>query len=583
MSGVLRTPLLCLCLSIIAFLNSNCDRRTSDGGKLNPTGQPPSSGNRLVISKSAGPRTFNRLISADEQTNSLVDCLMGRLIRINRQTQQPEAELALTWQTSPDGKTLICELRRDINFSDGHPFTADDVLFTFQVLNDQAINSPAADPFNFDGRRMKVEKLDPYRVRFVFPAPYAAVERLFDGVSILPRHILEPVYLAGKFEQAWTLSTPPEMIVGLGPFKLKEYVAGQRVTLTRNEHYWKTDGASKRLPYLDELIFSIDPDRNTQLLKFQNGETDLLSPVNAEDAPGLTALEKAGKITVTDLGPSFIREIFWFNLNGGKQPKSGLPLVDPIKLGWFKDLRFRQAVSYAIDREAMVKLVFFGKAAPQWGFLSAGDRLWYNPEIRKYPYDLERAKSLLVEAGFRYQNDQGLLDRQGRPVTFTLITNAGNALRQKMSALIQADLAKLGIKVNLAALESRALLSTINESLNYDACLLAVVSGDADPSSQVNILSSRGITHWWHPRQTRPGTDWEARVDELMQAQMSTLIPTERKRLFDEVQTILAEQQPLIFLVSRHLIVAAKADIGNLKPALLPDFVLWNCEELYRK
>jgi peptide/nickel transport system substrate-binding protein len=152
-----------------------------------------------------------------------------------------------------------------------------------------------------------------------------------------------------------------------------------------------------------------------------------------------------------------------------------------------------------------------------------------------------------------------------------------------MSALIQADLARLGIKVNLATLESRALLSTINESLNYEACLLAIVSGDTDPTSHVNILSSRGMTHWWRPRQAKPATDWEARIDDLMKRQMSTLDPTGRKKLFDEAQTILAEQQPFIFLVSRHLIVASKTGIGNLQPALLPDFVLWNCEELYRQ
>lgn len=508
---------------------------------------------------------------------------MGRLIRINRQTQQPEAELASSWQVSPDGKTLTCDLRRDVKFSDGAPFTADDVIFTFQVLNDPNVASPAADPFDFDGQRMKVEKLDSHKVRFVFPAPYAAAERLFDGISVLPKHILEPVFRDGKFSQAWTLSTPPEQIVGLGPFKLKEYVAGQRIVLARNEHYWKTDAAGKRLPYLNELVFNIDPDRNTQLLKFQQGETDLLSPVNADDVTALTALEQQGKIRITDLGPGLIREIFWFNLNDGKQAKGGKPFVDPVKLSWFKDVRFRQAVSYAIDRESIATVVFAGKATAQYGFLSPGDKLWFNPDVQKYPYDPERARNLLAEAGFRLQNNAELLDAQGRPVAFTLITNAGNAIRQKISAMIQADLARLGIKINLASLESRALLSTINESLNYEACLLAIVSGDTDPASHVNILSSRGMTHWWHPQQKRPATAWEARIDELMKKQTSTLDPAERKNLFDEVQTILAEQQPFIFLASRHLIVAAKADIGNFKPALLPDFVLWNCEELYRK
>jgi peptide/nickel transport system substrate-binding protein len=570
----------CLVLSSLLLLvmtQANC-RRADDGNSAPPT----TVANRLVISKSAGPRTFNRLLAADEQTNSIVDCMMARLIRINRQSLQPEAELASAWQTSPDGKTLTCELRRDVRFSDGQPFTAADVLFTFQALTDPAINAPAADPFNFNGQQMRVEQLDDYKVRFVFPQPYAAAERLFDGVPILPKHVLEPVYRAGQFAQAWTLSTPPAQVVGLGPFKLKEYVAGQHVVLSRNEHYWKTDAAGKHLPYLNELIVKLDPDRNTQLLKFQQGETDLLSPVNADDLATLAPQEQQGKIKVTDLGPSLIRELLWFNLNDGKS-KTRQPLVDPVKLAWFKDVRFRQAVAYAIDREALVKLAFGGKAAPQSGFLSPGDKLWFNPGVKQYPHDLERAKSLLAEAGFKLQADNELRDAQGHPVTFTLLTNAGNVLRQKMSAVIQTDLARLGIKVNLAMLESRALLNTINDSLNYEAGLLAVVSGDADPTSHVNILSSNGSGHWWHPQQAKPATAWEARIDELMKQQVVTLEPVARKRLFDEVQAIMAEEQPLIFLAARHLLVGAKTNIGNLKPALLPDFVLWNSEELYRK
>ncbi len=569
----IESKLLCCCLLIVVALNSACGKQEST--------QPAA--NRLVISKSAGPKTFNRLMAADEQSTSVIDCLMGRLIRINRQTQQPEAELAASWQTSPDGKSFTCELRQDVKFSDGQPFTADDVVFTFQVLNDAEVGSPAADPFDFDGKRISVEKLGSHQVRFDFPVPHPTAERLFDGVPVLPKHILEPVYREGRFAEAWTLSTTPEQIVGLGPFRLKEYVAGQRVVLARNDHYWRLDAAGKRLPYLDEIVFSLDPDRNTQLLKFQQGETDLLSPVNADDVASLTPLEQQGKIKITDLGPSLIREVFWFNLNDGKQPKTGKPLVDPVKLGWFKDARFRQAVSHAIDREAIVRLVFAGKASPQYGFLSPGDKLWFNPQVPTYPYDPARAKSLLAEAGFRLQNDDELFDAAGRPVTFTLLTNAGNVLRQKMSAMIQADLARLGIKLNLAAMESRALLSTINDSMSYEAGLLAIISGDADPNSHVNILASNGLTHWWHPQQKKPATDWEARIDELMKAQTSTLNAAERKKLFDEVQMIMAEQQPFIFLASRHLIVAAKTNIANLKPALLPDFVLWNCEELALK
>ncbi|MFN0083766.1 MAG: ABC transporter substrate-binding protein [Blastocatellia bacterium] len=571
-----RSPLKRLTLRLLPFVFLPAAMEAANG--FQGRDAAPRGGGRIVISKSAGPRTFNRLLSFDDQTTAINNCLMGALIRINRQTQQPEPELAESWKISPDGKAITFRLRRNIKYSDGATLSADDVIFTFQVINDPKVSTALSSQFEFGGRRVEVRKIDPFTVSFAFPAAYAAAVRLFDGLPILPRHKLESIHREGRFEQAWTLSTPPEQIVGIGPFKLKSYVPGQRVVLVRNENYWKTDAAGRRLPYLDELVFSLDPDRNTQLLKFQAGETDLISPLNADEANALAPLERVGKIRITNLGPSLIREILWFNLNGGK------PGVDPVKLVWFQDANFRRAVSHAMDRDAIVNLAFNGKASPQWGFLSTGDRLWHNPRVARHPHDTMRALSLLSASGFRFQSaSKTLLDPQGRPVAFTLATNAGNTLRQKMASLIQEDLARIGIKVNLAFLESRALLSRIDEGANYDACLLAIVSGDADPSSHMNILLSRGANHWWQPRQSRPATAWEARIDQLMDRQMITRAPAERRKLFDEVQAIMADQQPFIFLASRHLVVAAKSDIGNLKPALLPDFVLWNAEELYRR
>lgn len=537
-------------------------------------------GGRIVVSKSAGPRTFNRLFAFDDQTTSITNCMVGHLLRINRQSQQPEPELAQSWKVSPDGKRVTFSLRPELKFSDGRPASADDVVFTFQIINDPKVNTVASDSFNFQGQRVRVEKIDATTVAFTFPIAQAAVVRLFDGVPILPRHVLEAPYRSGRIDQTFTLSTPPDQIVGLGPFRLKSYLAGQRVVLQRNDYYWRSSSSGEKLPFLDELVISIDENPATRLLKFQRGETDILSPVNADDLGSLSATERQGRVKVHDLGPSLIREVLWFNLNDSVRSPSGRAPIDAVKLSWFKETKFRQAVSHAIDRQAIVNLIYAGRAAPQWAFLSAGDRLWFNANVQKYPHDPNRARQLLSEAGFVYRTDRKeLVDRQGRAVTFTLMTNPQ---RQKMSALIQDDLAKVGIRVSLAAIESRALLGKVNESFDYDACLLAVVSGDSDPTSQQNVLRSDGEMHWWHPNQSRPATTWEARIDELMRQQMTTVNAAARKRLFDEVQKIMAEQQPFIFLVSRHLIVAARTNIGNFKPALLPDFVLWNCEELFR-
>lgn len=539
----------------------------------------PRRGGKIVISKTAGPRTFNRLLSFDEQTSSITNCIMGSLVRINRQTQLPEPDLAESWKITPDGKSITFNLRPNVKFTDGATLSADDVLFTFQLINDPKISSLASDSFRSkDGRPVRVAKLGLFKVAFTFPAVNAAGVRIFDGVPILPRHKLEPIYQDGKFDQAWNLSTPPDQIVGLGPFKLKSYLPGQRVTLERNESYWKTDSTGQRLPYLDQLIFAIDPDRNTQLLKFQRGETDLLSPVTPEELATLSPLTEKNQVKIDDLGPSLIREVLWFNLNPDK------PGNDPVKQSWFQQLNFRRAISHAIDRQAITKIAFNGRAAQQWGFLSDGDKIWNNLNVQKYPFDRAQAKRLLEEAGFRYANGQNtLLDPQGRPVAFSLTTNAGNPLRQKIAALIQSDMAQIGVNLNLVFLESKTLLTRINDGSNYDACLLAIISGDADPSAHMNILLSSGSNHWWRAKQTTPATPWESQIDQLMMGQMTTVNRAQRKKMFDEVQEIMAEQQPFIFLASRNLVVASRSDVGNLKPATLPDFALWNCEELYRR
>lgn len=539
-------------------------------------------GGRLVISMTAGPTTFNRLFADDAQTTAITECLAGHLIRINRQTQQPEAELAQSWKISPDGKKVTFVLRPGLKFSDGRPATADDVVFTFQLVTDPGAETAQRHQFTIGEQRVRVDKIDASTVAFTFPAAQASILRPFDGVPIVPKHVLEAAYRAGRIKQTFILSTSPDQIVGLGPFRVKSFLAGQRVTLQRNDNYWKSAANGEKLPFLDELVISIDPNRNTQMLKFQNGETDLLSPVSADDVAALSPLERQGKIKIHDLGPSLIREVLWFNLNDGRQSASGRSPVDPVKLGWFREVKFRQAVSHAIDRQAIVNVVFAGKATPQFAFLSAGDRVWFNPNVPKYPYDLNRAKQLLSEAGFVYRADRKVLqDAQGRPVTFTIATNP-TPLRQKIGALIQEDLTKIGIRVSMATIESKALTARFEESFEYEAGLLALVSGDTDPGSNQNVLGSKGTQHWWYPKQTRPATVWETRIDELMRQLVTTVSATQRKRQFDEVQKIMAEQQPLIFLVSRHLMVASKTNIGNLKPALLPDFVLWNSEELFR-
>jgi peptide/nickel transport system substrate-binding protein len=317
------------------------------------------------------------------------------------------------------------------------------------------------------------------------------------------------------------------------------------------------------------------PDRSARLLRFRQGELDVLSPLTPEEAAGVQAQISAGRIKVINVGPSLITELLWFNLN--PQAKS----VSPVRLAWFQDVRFRQAVSFAIDRQAIIDVVFSGKASPLWGPVPESSK-WYNSKVKKYPHNPEQAKKLLEQLGFSDRNRDGVLeDAKGNELAFTVLTNAETPLRERIGLTIQEDLKKAGIKMTLAKLSAGALMSKINETYDYEASLFSILLGDTDPSSTRNILMSSGATHWWNPEQKTPATEWERKIDQLLGQNILAFDVKKRKEYFDEVQAIMSEQVPFVYLVARDLIVGAKSSVKNLKPGLLRDFLLWNAEELY--
>ena len=230
-----------------------------------------------MIAQRSEPRTFNPIVAIDQNSFGVNARMQADLIHINRATQKTEAALAKSWTVSRDGTQFTVKLRRGLRFSDGAPFDADDVLFSFKVYLDEQVHSPQRDLLIIAGKPLTVQKLDAYTVRFIFPAPYSAAERVFDGLAILPRHLLEKDYEDGKINQAWSLNTPPEKIAGLGAFRLKQVIPGDRVVLERNPNYWKMDAKGQRLPYLDELIFVAVPTQDAQVIRFQAGDSQIIS------------------------------------------------------------------------------------------------------------------------------------------------------------------------------------------------------------------------------------------------------------------------------------------------------------------
>jgi peptide/nickel transport system substrate-binding protein len=254
-------------------------------------------------------------------------------------------------------------------------------------------------------------------------------------------------------------------------------------------------------------------------------------------------------------------------------------------LKWFRDTKFRQACSYAIDRESIIKSIFSGRAIPNYGFVTPGNKKWYDPDTPQYPYDVAKALALLKEIGIEKRNgDDFATDADGNKIEFVLNTNTGNGAREKTALLIQSDLKALGFNVILQPIEFNTLVSKIDDTYDYDCILLGLGGGGTDPSSSMNVIKSSGYTHQWFPRQKAPSTPWEARLDYLMDAQMKTLDFAERKKDFNEVQQILGEQQPMIFTVTPHYYAAIRSDIGNVRATPLSYYrATWNAEELYFK
>jgi peptide/nickel transport system substrate-binding protein len=539
-----------------------------------PVGHP---GGHLVVSLRSEPKTLNPITSVDISSREVIAQMTGDLIHINRLSEQTEPALAKSWKVSHDGLQYTLKLRRGLRFSDGHPVDADDILFSFHVYLDEKLSSPQRDLLMVGGKPITVQKLDADTLIFRLAQPYAAAERLFDSVAILPRHLLEQPYKDGKLAQAWTLNASPQQIAGLGPFRLKEYVAGQRLALERNPYYWKADREKRRLPYLDEVTFIFVPNADAEVIRFQAGDTDIVNRLSAEDYAALEKEQTAHSLRVYDAGPSLEYNFLFFNLNNVLPPQSEVAW----KQKWFRDVKFRQAISLAIDREGIVRLVYRGRATPLWTPVTPASSFWIDTAIPHPSRSIDGAKKLLQAAGFSWSRQGDLTDAGGSPVTFSILTSASNNQRTQMATIIQQDLKELGISAQVVSLEFRSVVDRIFQSHDYEAAVLALGGGDTDPNTQMNVWLSSGNDHLWDIGETHPATSWEAEIDRLMQTQLSTLKPQARKQLYDRVQEIIAQNLPVISLVSPNVLVGAKDQLANFRPAALDPHTLWNSQELY--
>ncbi len=536
-------------------------------------------GGQLVLSTISDPKSFNDILAKETSTTLVTSLIFEGLTTVDAFTLKVKPLLAESWSVSDNGLEWVFQLRQDVSWFDGVPFTADDVVFTFnQLINNPDIPSSSKDIFTIEGQPLKVEKISDSKVRFILPVKFAPFLRSLSQ-SILPKHKLERFVLDGNFNFTWGIDTDPQEIVGTGPFKLVEYAPGQRMVFDKNPLYWKKSQVGEQLPYIDRIIYLIVQNVDVSLLKFIEGVTDSYS-LRGMDYPLLKPLEKEKGFAVYDLGPDTGSNFIAFNLNPGVNPKSEQPFVDPKKSAWFKDIDFRMAVAHAIDKKQIIQIVKNGLGYPQHSPVGPAAGFFHNPDVQKYEYDLLKAKNILASAGYKDRDNNGILeDAQGNPIEFNMYTNSNNTERIDIAAIIRHDLESLGMKINFQALEFNSLVSKLTSSFEWDTIVMGLTGG-TEPHFGKNVWTSAGQLHLWQPRQESPVSAWEKRIDEIFTQGVQELDEDKRKVYYDEFQEIIAQQLPLVYTVLSSKLSAVRDKFGNLNPSNYGG-VFHNLEEIY--
>lgn len=557
------------------------------------TGETGVYGGTLVTSVPDDPKTFNIILGSD---NATADVLWFHVFRCPvdyRNGGNPpdfDPGLCTKWEASPDARTWTFYLRRGVRWSDGEPFNADDLVFSYNVILDKNVINPARDVFlegkDENGEPMfpELEKLDDYTVRFKLHSPNGSFLDSIYNLWLIPKHKWEQPWRTGRFLSTMTLSEDPSNIVGLGPFRLKEFVSGQRVVLERNPYFWKVDSRGQRLPYLDRMVFVIAKDFNTVQSKFAAGEIDVMPRVRPQDYALIKRMESP-EVRVEDIGVAYDTNWLVFNQNTGTDPKTHKPFVQPWKQKLFGDVRFRQAVSYAIDREALANTVFSGRGVPIYSFVTPGDTTWFSDDVMKYPHDPALARQMLAEIGLNDSNGDGVLeDSEGHTVEFNIVTNSSNSQRVETVSFIARSLKDIGLKANPVSIAFSVLIDNMQTNFDFDGMVMGwQPNPPPGPAGNKNVVLSSGQQHACFASQREPSTEWEARTDKLMQQIESSADQAERHRLFAQIQRIWSEFLPEINLVAPREAVAVKNKFGNLHPVALPPRATWNCEEIYLK
>jgi peptide/nickel transport system substrate-binding protein len=571
-----RALLSVLLIGVITFVGWRSCAAPSDNGTGSAIviSEAPTRGGVIRSSLRSEPRTFNRMLDQNFPVDLYAILTGSKLVRVNRATRELEPALAEKWSASADSLTYTLTLRDGVNWSDGAPFTSADVLFSFEAIYDPRVNSVLASSLKVNGQPLKVSAPDAKTVVVTLPAPFGPGLAILDNFHLVAKHKTEAAKNAGTFAQALAVTTPPGDLAVLGPFMLRSYEPGQRMVFDRNPRYWKKDAAGIQLPYADQVVLEVVPDQNAELLRLQSGQIDMLQQqIRAEDVATLRPLVDQGKVRVLELGVGNDPDFLAFNLRSHYWAK------DP-RRDWITRKEFRKAISHAVDREAYANTVFLGSGVPIWGPISPGNKEWFSPNLQRYGHSLDRAREILAGLGLSNRDqDEWLEDAGNNEARFTMLTFRGFSSLERGAVVVRDALRAVGVAVDVVTLEQGAAIQRMLKG-DYDAIFFYFSATNLDPSMNLDFWLSSGSAHVWNIGQAKPATDWEKEIDDLMMQVTSNTDPAERRRLFEQVQKIFAENLPLIYFVAPRLYMGVSERLGGLEPAILRPQLLWNAERI---
>lgn len=539
---------------------------------------------------SDGPKTFNPWASTDATSSTLGGMLYSGLMTTDAYTGEPIPYLAKDVKLADDKMTYTVTLRKGLKWSDGQPLTAKDVVFTWNEIVKAGLgNASQRDVVLVDGKFPEVKALDDLTIQFKTAKPFAPFMRnLSQGIA--PAHILKPVVAKGDaafsaFMGVSDAVKAPQKFVGCGMWLLESYEPRQRAVFKRNPDFFMVDQKGQHLPYMDRYVINFVGDMNNQGLQFEQGKAD------SYGVPG-NLLSHVRQLTRPDFklynrGPASGTIFLVMNLSNRKNDQGKL-FVDPIRSAWFRDVNFRQAINHTINRQDIVTNILKGVGAPLFTS-EALSSIYLDEKLAKgFPPDVEYAKGLLKKSGFKWDAKGQLYDAQNHPVEFNLFTNSGNTEREAVGVNLKQDLAQLGIKVNFKPIDFNVLIGNLKEG-NWESMIMGLTGDNLEPNSGANVWRSGGSIHMFNQRKIVAGKEtdlsdrlpWEKQLDDLVEKGAQTFDERERHEIYNQLQQVVYDQAPFIYLYSPLSIVAVRDRIQNFDPTPLETF--HNLEEIWIK